>query len=182
MNGTGRLLGGFYRSLARLGRSVLAPHLRTVRLGSSRVAPAVLSVEFFSCEDIHVFRDGFFDFARRGCSLFPVTVFLAAPARLCPFGGRSTFFGAFFAAPVRTAGRFEPDCCPVIPFPRALVFTEGPVPAPAGPSRLTLRLSPLPSALAIALTPEIGFAQRGAERMPSFAHCAESSIALIPHD
>src|SRR5687767_32391 len=107
------------------------------------------------CGDAHVLRDGYFDFARRGCSLFPVTVFLEAPARLCPFGGRSTFFGAFFAVPVRTAGRFEPDCWPVIPFPRALVFIEGPVPAPAGPSRLTLRLSPLPSARAIPLTPEL---------------------------
>ena|SRR5687768_9366198 len=155
MNGTGRLPGGFHRSGARLGS-------KRTRTSPAACSPGLLArrtcgsrSRILSCGDVHVFRDGFFDFARRGCSLFPVTVFLAAPARLCPFGGRSTFFGAFFAVPARTAGRFEPDCWPVIPFPRALVFTEGPVPAPAGPSRLTLRLSPLPSARAIALTLEL---------------------------
>jgi len=41
---------------------------------------------------------------------FAGRLFRAAPGRATPLGGWSPRFGARFAVPVRTAGRFDPDC------------------------------------------------------------------------
>jgi hypothetical protein len=40
----------------------------------------------------------------------PGRLFRDAPGRAVPFSGKSRFFGARFAAPVRTAARLDPDC------------------------------------------------------------------------
>jgi hypothetical protein len=73
---------------------------------------------------------------------FSGLVFFAAPGRRVPFGGWPPFFGARFAAPVRTAGRRDPDCCPLSRFPLGVRTTRlDAAPAPAGPSRRGARAS-----------------------------------------
>jgi len=83
------------------------------------------------------------------CRYFSGRVFRAAPGRAVPFAGTSPFLGARFAAPVFTAGRVDPDCCPLRRLPPARVADLVPADAPPGPSRRGPRSSPLPRALAI---------------------------------
>jgi hypothetical protein len=78
----------------------------------------------------------------KGPRHFSGLVFFAAPGRRVPLGGWPPFFGARLAAPVLTAGRLDPDCCPLARLPVRVRTTRlDAAPAPAGPSRRGARAS-----------------------------------------
>jgi len=182
MNGTGRLPGGFHRSGARLGS-------KRTRTSPADCSPGLLPRR--TCGSLcRVFQLPRY-------SRFPRRLFRLRPARLLALSRHRLSRGACSPLPFRRTLHFlrrflrctRADRRPI----RARLLPRHSLPARSGFHRRSGSRTRRPVASHVALVtaslgachrsnPRIGFAQRGAERMPSFAHCAESSIALIPHD